>query len=576
MVDEIARPRPEFDPVAMEVFSNRLLSITEDMGHSLVRSSFSTNIKERKDCSVGLFDRQGRCLAQAAHMPMHLGSLLGSTLSVLERYPVSEIRPGDVFIGNDVYLASGTHHPDISIVTPVFWEGRLQFFAANVGHHSDVGGSVPGSISGRSRTVFEEGLRIPIVRICRGGELDRDMMYLICQNTREPEDRELDLRAQIATNERGAAMLHAMLRQVGTDEVERSIEALLAYTRRRIRNRIAELPDGDYAFETHMDDDGLDDRPVTIRATVKVSGDRLVIDFAGTSEQARGAVNLPDSALKATCFYAVKVALDPDLPPNSGLFEAIEIQAPPGTIVNPRFPAAAGARSLTANKVAGAVLGAFTEVVPRERVMAASHDCVPTIVFSGQRVNGRGTYVYLETIGGGNGARCDRDGMDGIHVHISNSSNLPAEALEHEYALLVDEYALVDDSGGPGTYRGGMGLARQVRTTEEGVIFSVRADNHIVAPPGIFGGGAGRNARLVRNAGTEREALLDSKVANLVLGKGETIRMETAGGGGSGPPAVRQVESLARDLRDGRISRAVAERDYGVDLVQRALVLQEG
>lgn len=562
---------PTFDPILTEVFSNRLLSITEDMGNTLIRSSFSTNIKERRDCSVGLFDYKGRCIAQASHMPMHLGSLLGSVEAVLEVRKIDDMVDGDAFICNDVFLAGGTHQPDVTVVTPIFWEGRVRFFAANVGHHSDLGGSVPGSISGTSRTIFEEGLRIPVIRIARAGEIDEDLMNLLVQNTREPEDRDLDFRVQIATNQRCAVMVHKLVRQMGLNAMEQSIDHLLDYTHRRLCRRVAGLEDGTYSFTRYLDDDGMGGDPVPLQANVTIEGERLSLDFTGSGRQARGAMNMSNSALRATAYYAVKTALDPNLPPNNGLFDAIEISAPEGTITNPRFPAATGARSITANKVAGAILGAFQSVLPPERVMASGHDSVPAIVFSGERLDRPGTYVYLETIGGGAGARHDADGMDGVHVHISNSTNLPVEALEHEYSLLVDEYAFVEDSGGAGRYRGGLGLARQIRVRVDGVIFSVRADCHHIPAPGVFGGGDGATARLIQNNGTPDMKMLGSKVSHIVMKAGDSMRMETGGGGGYGPPAERPLHLLARDIRGGKVSREKAERDYGAARVRRAL-----
>ncbi|MDA0225273.1 MAG: hydantoinase B/oxoprolinase family protein [Proteobacteria bacterium] len=559
------------DPISMEVFSNRLLSITEDMGNTLIRSSFSTNIKERRDCSVGLFDAAGRCIAQASHMPMHLGSLLGSVQALLARKTNAQMKEGDAFICNDVYLANGTHQPDITIVTPVFWKGEVVAFTANVGHHSDVGGPVPGSIAGTLRTIFEEGLRIPVIRIKRAGAIDEDLLYMIAHNTREPDDRALDLRVQIGTNERGNEMVHQLIRQMGLDAVRRSIDDLLAYTKRRLLNRIRELKDGDYSFTRYMDDDGLGGDLIPICATVRVRGEKLTVDFTGSGPQARGAMSVPPSALQATTYYAVKTMLDPDLAPNSGLFEAIEVFSPEGTITNPKFPGAVGARSITANKVAGAILGAFIGLVPKERAMASSHDSVPAIVFSGQRRDGRGAYVYLETLGGGSGGRYDRDGMDGIHVHISNSSNLPAEALEHEYDLMVREYALVEDSCGAGIYRGGCGLAREIEAIADGIVFSVRSDSHIVPAPGIFGGLEGATARLIRNKGKPDEQLLGSKTNSVELKKGETMRIETGGAGGYGLPAERPLRLLAADVRGGKVSRVAAERDYGVERVRLAL-----
>jgi N-methylhydantoinase B len=550
------------DPIAMEVFSNRLLSITEDMGTTLIRSSFSTNIKERKDCSVALFDATGRLIAQASHIPLHLGSLLGSVQAVLARYDIAQMREGDAFVLNDPYLAGGTHMPDISIVTPIFIGGVVRAFAANVGHHSDVGGPVPGSISGRARSIFEEGLRLPVIRLVRGGELDEDLLALIAHNSRDPDERSLDLKVQVAANARGVRLTQELVGRMGLPAVADAIDDLLTYTARRLRNRIRDMADGEAGFTAYLDDDGLGGDPVPIRATVIVQGESLVIDFTGTGPETRGAFNVPDSALRATVYYAVKTLLDPNLLPNSGMFGCIEIRTEPGTLVNPRFPAAVGARSITCNKIARALFGAFASLLPPERAMASSHDVVPAIIFSGPRRNNDGNFVYLETIGGGMGARCDADGMEAIHVHLTNTSNLPAEALENEYSLLVDEYALVPDSGGAGRHRGGLGIARQIRAMRDGVVFSVRSDGHVLGAPGLAGGRPGGTARLLRNFGTDRQEELSSKTASIELATGETIRIETPGGGGLGDPAERDQAALAADLRGGKLSPDRARVDY--------------
>lgn len=560
------------DPIAMEVFSNRLLSITEEMDNTLVRSSFSTNIKERRDCSVALFDGTGRLVAQGTQIPLHLGSLSGGVAAVLRACPVEKMRDGDAYICNDPYLANGTHLPDVTIVTPVFWDGKVEFFTANIGHHADIGGAVPGSIAGGSRSIFEEGLRLPVIRIVRAGELDADLLNLIACNTRDPEERALDLRVQIATNQRGAEAARELIRQMGLSAVRQSIEDIITHTRRRIRNRIAELKDGEYTFTNYLDDDGMGGDPVPITVTVRVAGDTLAVDFTGSGQQARGAMNVPVNALHASVYYSVKALLDPELLPNAGLFDAVTIHAPEGTIINPRPPAAVGARSITCQKVAGAIFGAFRGVLPPERVMASSNDVIPAIVFSGELLRRQGHYVYLETLGGGSGARCDGDGMDAVHVHMTNTSNLPAEALENEYPLLVDEYALVEDSGGAGRTRGGLGIARQIRAVVPGTIFSVRSDSHTVGvPSGVFGGLDGRRARLIRNPGRPDEEVLFSKVARLELKVGDSMRIETPGGGGYGPPVERALEPLAADLKSGRVSRVAAERDYGSDKVAAAL-----
>src|SRR5690606_30186541 len=302
--------------------------------------------------------------------------------------------------------------------------------------------------------------------------------------------------------------------------------------------------------------------------------ERLVVDFSGSGPQARGAMNVPINALQACVYYSLKALLDPELLPNAGLFDAVEIHAPLGTIVNPRPPAAVGARSITCQKVCGAIFGAFRDLLPPEQVMASGNDVVPAIVFSGELTRRSGYYVYLETLGGGAGARHDADGMDAVHVHMTNTSNLPVEALENEYPLRVDEYALVTGSGGAGRHCGGMGIARQIRALAPGTIFSVRSDSHTVGiPTGVLGGEDGRRARLIRNPGTPSAETLYSKVARIEMVPGDAMRIETPGGGGYGRAAERDLRALADDLRDERVSRERAEAIYGRARVKEALAL---
>ncbi len=569
-----ARATP-FDAIAMEVFSNRLLSITESMAIHMMRSSFSTQIKERRDFSVGIFDARGRLLAQGTHIPLHLGSLLGAIDAVLERYRFEDMKEGDAFICNDPYLAGGTHLPDISIVSPVFSDGHIIAFAANIGHHSDVGGSVPGSISAKARTIFEEGLRIPIMRIARAGIVDEDLLSLIASNSRLASERALDLKVQIAVNARGGSETRALFLRMGLDRAQEAIEAVLTYTAERLRRKLASLPAGTHSFATWLDDDGMGGTPVPIVATVTLGGETLHVDLAGTGPQAQGALNVCPSALKATVYYCVKALLDPELMANSGMFEPVKISAPEGTIANPRFPGASGARSITCQKIARAVFGAFREVLPRGQLIASSNDILPSISFSGTDPQTGRFYVCGEALGGGSGARSDSDGMDAIHVHVTNSLNLPAEAMENEFPLICEEYGLVVDSGGAGRRRGGLGIARQVRATQDGTIFSARSDSHIHAAEGIAGGLNGGLGSLTRNPGRENAEALASKVALIVLAAGESMRIETPGGAGFDPPSERQLEHIAADLRDGIVTRAAAERDYGADRVRAALALLE-
>ena len=565
-----ARPVHEADPIAMEVFANRLLSITEEMGNVLIRASFSTNIKERKDCSVGMFDARGRCIAQAAHMPMHLGSLIGAVVTVLERYRLEDMREGDAFVCNDVFLARGTHQPDINIITPIFCDGQVKFFAANTGHHSDVGGPNPGSMSQSAKSIFEEGIRIPVMRLVRAGALDQDLLEMIAHNSREPAERILDLRAQVAVNERGAELMKRLVASDGIAAVEGAIEALIAYTGRRLRARIAALPDGAYEGERWMDGDGVPGgEPIVLRARVMVRGDDLLLDFAGSAPQARGALNIATNALEATCYYAVKALLDPDLPANSGLFDAVRISAPPGSIVNPNFPAATAARAIACNRLSGAIFDALNRVLPDEKRMAHSHDSVPALLVSGQRRSG--TYVYIETIGGGAGARHGADGAEAVQMHVTNSSNLPAEALEIEYPLLVDEYGLVPDSGGAGQWRGGLGIARQISSRVDGSLLTARGEGHVKVAPGLDGGLPGGAAQLWLAPGTPDQRGLPTATTAMRMTTGLGVRMETPGGAGLGDPALRDPMALAADILDGKVSRAAAERDYGTERVAAAL-----
>jgi N-methylhydantoinase B len=569
---------PGFDAIAMEVFSNRLLSITETMAINMMRSSFSAQIKERRDFSVGLFDGKGRLVAQGTHIPVHLGSLMGVVEGLLSRYPRNEIRPGDAFISNDPYAAGGTHLPDISVATPVFHGGELIAFVVNIGHHTDVGGAVPGSTSPTARSIFEEGLRLPVMRVCREGRIDEDLLNLIALNSRLPEERLLDLRVQIATNERGSDAALELVRRIGVDGFKARIRDLLDYTRRRLELRIGGLAEGaSNRFTAWLDDDGLPDgEMVPLCAAVSVQDGKLVIDFDGSGPEARGAINVAQNALRATAYYCVKALLDPDLMANSGMMDSIILRAPEGTIVNPRAPAPVGSRTIACQRLAGAIFGAFQPLVDPNTRIASAYDVLPSFGFSGHRPDTGTFYICGETVGGGGGARCDGDGMDGIHVHVTNSLNLPTEAMENEFPLHVEEYALVQNSGGCGQWRGGMGIARTVRALHDKTNIEARSDRHKVGAPGAEGGGPGGKGRVTRNPGTEREEELPSKIAQMLIDAGETIRIATPGGGGFGDPAMRSVEMIASDLLNEIMTETYAREGYGDALVNDALALLRG
>jgi N-methylhydantoinase B len=564
----------KIDAIALEVFSNRLLAVAEEMGRRLVRSSFSPNIKERRDCSTAIFAADGRLVAQAAHIPIHLGSLFGAVEAVAGKFPLERMLPGDAFIANDAYLCGGTHLNDISIIQPVFVDDIVQYFTACIGHHTDVGGPTPGSIAPDAASIFEEGIRIPATQVVRAGEIDRGLIELIAHNTREPEIRILDLDVQIAVASFGAGRLADLAASEGVDQMAALTDSLLDYARRRLAARIAELPDGRYSHTVWMDDDGLGGDPHPIKATLTVDGDKLAFDFTGSGAQSRGGFNLLPSGVMATVGYAIKALLDPDLPPNSGLFRALTFTIPEGSILNPKFPAAVGARTTTCQKLASAIFGALQPALPTDRVMAASHDILASMVFSGEQDDGE-PYVYLETIGGGNGALVGIDGMDGAHCHITNSLNTPAEAVENAYPLRVIEYALVQDSGGVGANRGGMGLAREIEAVGRSASFSSRGDNFKTAPTGADGGGDGGRARVIIGPNTATPIIVDTKQRQLPMAEGTRMRLETPGGGGLGGANQRSDQALAIDIADGRLSREAAIEAFGAERVEHCKALLE-
>lgn len=522
------------DPITLEVIGSALLSITENMGQTLIRSAFSPNIKERRDCSTALFDAQGRVIAQAEHIPIHLGSLLGVVQAVRDRFG-NAIEPGDVFMANDPYSGGGTHLPDVTVVTPIFHGEELVAFAANLAHHYDIGGAVPGGIAGNTETIYAEGLRLPPVRLQRGGAWSRDVLDIFLLNCRDPEMRRLDLEGQLAANRVGAQRVSALVETYGLAVLTGAMDALLDYGERKLRAAAAQVPDGEFSFVTYLDDDGVGTQDIPIAVKLSISGDQLHLDFTGSGSQVKGAINVVPAALLATVYYAVKAALDPTIPANGGFHRALSVYAPPGSILNPRPPAAVGARTDTCQVVAGAVLAAFAQALPG-RIPAGSNDASSAVVFSGVHPHSKKPFIYVEAVGGGAGARPQGDGLDGVQVHVTNTSNLPVESLENNYPLLIERYEFIDGSGGRGRYRGGMGLRRDVRCLADQVVFSSHGDRHRHRPWGLAGGGPGRPGAYILNPGQAGERRLPAKVSGVMLNQGDLLRIETPGGGGYGIP----------------------------------------
>jgi N-methylhydantoinase B len=536
------------DRITLEVIGSGLLSIAEEMGEALIKASYSSNIKERQDCSTAVFNLRGEVIAQAEHIPMHLGSLIMIVREILKRYPVAELRAGDVFVGNDPYTGGSTHLPDITVASPVFHADEPVGFVANIAHHADGSGR-------ETRTIYDEGLRIPPIRVVEGGRLREDVMELLLLNFRLPRERRGDFRAQFAANRIGAERLADLLARHGRTTCEAAMDELLAYGERKIRAALRSIPDGVYAFEDWMDDDGVGGPAVPVRVRITVAGEDITLDFEGTGSQVPGDINVVYLALVATVYYALKALLDPTIPANGGFYRAIRVVAPEGSIVNARPPAPVAWRTQTCQRIADVVFGALAPALP-DKVIAATNGANSAWVWSGVDPRTGQYYVYLETIGGGSGARATKDGLDGVQVHITNTSNLPVECLEMEYPLLVEDYRLVPDSGGAGRFRGGLGLSRTIRVLAGEATFLGTLERERFAPWGIFKGDPGGKGALVLNAGTPSVQALPSKIAGLRVAEGSTVTIVTPGAGGYGPPAARDRALVARDIREGKVSPA--------------------
>ncbi|MCC6304895.1 MAG: hydantoinase B/oxoprolinase family protein [Rhodobacteraceae bacterium] len=549
------------DPIRLEIIANGLRSIADECFVALMRSSYSTNIKERKDHSIAILDRTGRLVVQAAlTLPIHIASMGGLMKCVLAKF-AGDIDEGDIFIANDPHTAGGTHLPDINYAIPLFVRGELVAFVCNIAHHADIGGMVPGSMGGGMSEIYQEGLRIPVVKLFRKGVLQRDIMDLLLLNVRVPEERRGDHNAQIASCRLGQRRFMEVVGVHGLANVLTAFDEIISRTHARMRAVIRAIPDGVYTFEDFMDSDGIDTFDIPIRLRLTVAGERLHLDFAGTSPQVRGNINTTMNAVQASVNYALIAALDSEMPSNQGVLDAVEIDCAEGTLLNCTFPAPVAARAHTCQRVIDVVLGALAQAVP-ERVIAAANGANTTAVFSGVDPRSGRPYLYFETLGGGMGARATRDGKDGIQVGITNTSNLPVESIEQEYPLRVEEYGFVADSGGAGRHRGGMGLRRVLTPVDHDCVFNGAGERFRHQPWGLFGGapGASGSFRIEDAGGTRRLADKPNEVA---VRRGDHVIVETPGAGGYGPPAERAPEALARDRASGKFSAAFIARHYG-------------
>ena len=529
---------------------------------ALMKSAYSTNIKERHDHSTAIMDARGRLVVQAEEsLPIHIASMGGLMKQLLAKHG-NDIREGDLFVANDPHVAGGTHLPDVNLAMPVFIDGELLAFACNIAHHADIGGMAPGSMAGGMSEIYQEGLRIPVIKLFREGELQQDLMDLLLLNVRVPHERRGDYHAQIAACRLGARRLGEVVTSHSLPVVRTAFEEIISRTESRMRDAIEQIPDGVYEFEDVMDGDGIDTHDVPIRVRIEIEGRRARFDFAGTSKQVPGNVNVTLNATQASVCYSLKALLDPRVPNNEGVLDVAEIEAESGTLLNAAFPASVASRAHTCQRIIDVVLGALAQALP-ERVVAAANGANTTAVFSGTDPRTGSTYVYLETLGGGMGARPDRDGKDGVQVHITNTSNLPVEAIEAEYPLLVEEYSLVEDSAGAGKHRGGTGLRRTVRPVGHVCVFNGVGERFRHPPWGLFGGADGACGRFSlrdRDGATQR---LADKTDEIRVAPEQAVVVETPGAGGYGPPGERDAAHRAEDRDNGKFTAAYLERFYG-------------
>ncbi len=549
------------DPIELEIFKNLYHSIAEEMGAALRRTAFSPNIKERRDYSCAVFDARGEVIAMGDHMPVHLGSM---PMSVRAAIAHSHLAPGDMVMLNDPF-AGGTHLPDITLVAPVFVEkvrARRQsspapdFYVASRAHHSDVGGTFPGSM-GLCREIYQEGFRIPPVRIMRAGKLDPDIRDLLLANVRTPREREGDLGAQIAACHTGAARLREICARYGKAKAQRAAADLLDYSDEIMRGFLANVPPGTYRAEDCLDNDGVSDKPVKIAVEIRVGGQRdgakalgrgvrasrsvpkstsgkhsVVVDFSGSDPQVEGSINAVEAITYSACFYVFRCLVREDIPATAGLMRSIQVIAPAGTVVNARPPAAvAGGNVETSQRIVDVLLRALARAVPGQ-IPAAASGTMNNLTIGGIDPRTGEPFAYYETIAGAMGARPTKNGVSGVHTHMTNSLNTPAEALEYAYPLRVRQYGLRRGSAGAGKHRGGEGVVREIEVLTDAEV-TLLADRRQHGPWGLLGGedgGVGK-ASIIRSERVNEG--LPGKF-NVRLKKGERIRIESPGAGGWG------------------------------------------
>ena len=554
------------DTVTVEVVRNLLMSVAEETYGIIVRSAYSTNMKERRDVCTAVIDPDGNSVAQVESLAALLGSMLSVVPNIYEKFGRESVRPGDMFIANDPYHGGGNHLPDIVIAAPAFVGEKLVGWIANIAHHSDIGGKVPGSTSGDADSLFQEGIRIPVIRIRQGGELIPSVMDLLLDNTRVPQEREGDLTAQMSANLIGVQRLQEAYDRYGDTLID-CMEELVAYSERRVRAVVASLPDGEYSYTDYVDGCGEkypDPLPICVKVTV--AGENLTFDFTGTAEQIKAPINVPYPCTKAAVFFSVKALMGDDIPANEGINRAVRIIAPKGCIVNPTEPSPIGAQIDCQQRIPDAIFGALAPIFPDTVVTAGNGACTTTILAGDGAIGTDSVFIFHEVIAGGGGASRQSDGLSGVQVNMTNTSNMPIEATEMEFTkILARKYELKEDTGGAGERRGGLGIERELEVLQDNVLYTGLGDRHRFHPWGLAGGQEGGSGAFYRVRAKDGSVTrMGHKTTSLPLEKGDVIRVVTPGAGGYGDPLRRPAEAVLRDVMEKKVSVQAAEKVYGV------------
>ena len=551
------------DPITLQVIQARLAGIVQEMQNSLFRTGYSTIIRESQDASCAILNTRGEVVAQHVVLPLHMGAFPACAEAILNVFPPHEIGEGDAFIINHPYLGGSPHAPDMGVLTPIFHDDEWVGFAANMAHKSDIGGTVPGSGSGNAREIYQEGLHLPPVKYMSRQQPVKEIEALIAANSRTAALVIGDLRGQVGAARLGERRMSELIQRYGKATVLDCTELLAQYTESRVRRAIASWPDGESEGESFVDHDGIDlKRPIRIHVKIKKQGEKLSFDFTSSSDQTQGPANIRPPLVRAACVYCLVALIDRFLPINQGLSRVVDATFRPGSVVDPRFPAAVNTYMPTALAVAETVLNALAWFVPDKRIAGGSGSAA--LVLGGRDPQKDRAFVHYEIFSGGTGARSGKDGVSATAFHLSNCKTAPIEIIESEFPTRVERFEMIADSGGAGRWGGGLGFLRDYRILAGDVRFSMRTDKHAVAPFGIDAGHAGRHGACLVNFATPEEKSLPSRFGDHRLRKNDVVRVARPGGGGLGDPLGRPVDKVVEDVRQGYVSVERAATDYGV------------